>query len=205
MKAAVLASAISFGAYVAAQSPAYGQCGGQGWGGATTCVTGYKCTYSNPYYSQCLPGSGYTAHPAMTKTDKTGGGGGNGGGTTTTTTTAAGSMPTSGNGGSGGKVRFAGVNIAGFDFGCTTDGSCNTANIYASPTAGDQMSHFYKDDNLNVFRLPVGWQYLVNNQLGGNLDTTNFAKYDAEVQACLNTGAYCIIDIHNYVSLPQPS
>ncbi|TFK40448.1 endo-1,4-beta-xylanase C precursor [Crucibulum laeve] len=38
-----------------AQSGAWGQCGGQGWGGATTCVSGYTCTYSNPYYSQCLP------------------------------------------------------------------------------------------------------------------------------------------------------
>jgi len=40
-----------------AQSTAWGQCGGQGWSGATTCVSGYTCTYSNPYYSQCLPGT----------------------------------------------------------------------------------------------------------------------------------------------------
>lgn len=25
--------------------------------GATTCISGYICTYSNPYYSQCLPGT----------------------------------------------------------------------------------------------------------------------------------------------------
>ncbi|KAF7428701.1 hypothetical protein PC9H_007930 [Pleurotus ostreatus] len=48
---------------VAAQSPAWGQCGGIGWSGATTCVSGYACTVSNPYYSQCLPG---TAPPAST-------------------------------------------------------------------------------------------------------------------------------------------
>jgi len=60
------------------------------------------------------------------------------------------------------------------------------------------MSHFVKDDNLNIFRLPVGWQYLVNNNLGGQLDSGMFAKYDAEVQSCLSTGAYCIVDIHNY-------
>ncbi|KAG8927997.1 hypothetical protein FRC03_011124 [Tulasnella sp. 419] len=34
---------------------AYGQCGGQGWAGATTCVSGYKCVVSNQFYSQCLP------------------------------------------------------------------------------------------------------------------------------------------------------
>ncbi|TAQ91024.1 hypothetical protein B7494_g623 [Chlorociboria aeruginascens] len=35
--------------------PVYGQCGGTGYGGSTTCAAGSTCTYSNPYYSQCLP------------------------------------------------------------------------------------------------------------------------------------------------------
>ncbi|KAK7053229.1 hypothetical protein VNI00_003854 [Paramarasmius palmivorus] len=42
----------------AAQSPAWGQCGGIGWSGPTTCVSGYACVASNPYYSQCIPGTG---------------------------------------------------------------------------------------------------------------------------------------------------
>ncbi|KAG8973378.1 Esterase/lipase/thioesterase [Tulasnella sp. 425] len=36
-------------------APAYGQCGGSGWTGATTCVSGYTCTVSNAFYSQCVP------------------------------------------------------------------------------------------------------------------------------------------------------
>ncbi|KAF7791343.1 hypothetical protein EIP86_002357 [Pleurotus ostreatoroseus] len=40
-----------------AQSQEYGQCGGIGWSGATTCVSGTTCTVINDYYSQCLPGS----------------------------------------------------------------------------------------------------------------------------------------------------
>ncbi|MCJ1312998.1 hypothetical protein MMC25_006674 [Agyrium rufum] len=32
----------------------YSQCGGIGWTGPTTCVSGCTCTVSNPYYSQCL-------------------------------------------------------------------------------------------------------------------------------------------------------
>ncbi|KAK2602955.1 hypothetical protein N8I77_009449 [Diaporthe amygdali] len=32
----------------------YGQCGGQGWTGATCCASGSACTVSNQYYSQCL-------------------------------------------------------------------------------------------------------------------------------------------------------
>ncbi|KAG8838799.1 hypothetical protein FRB91_007396, partial [Serendipita sp. 411] len=40
-----------------AQQTAWGQCGGQGWTGATTCVSGWTCVYSNPWYSQCLQAS----------------------------------------------------------------------------------------------------------------------------------------------------
>jgi len=32
----------------------WGQCGGQGWTGPTCCESGSTCTYSNPWYSQCL-------------------------------------------------------------------------------------------------------------------------------------------------------
>jgi cellulase len=32
----------------------YGQCGGTGWSGPTTCVSPYTCTATNQYYSQCL-------------------------------------------------------------------------------------------------------------------------------------------------------
>jgi cellulase len=38
-----------------AQQTAYGQCGGVGWAGPTTCVSGYTCKVSSQYYSQCLP------------------------------------------------------------------------------------------------------------------------------------------------------
>ncbi|KAI0063290.1 hypothetical protein BV25DRAFT_412292 [Artomyces pyxidatus] len=33
----------------------YGQCGGNGWAGPTTCVSGSTCKVSSQYYSQCLP------------------------------------------------------------------------------------------------------------------------------------------------------
>jgi len=101
-----------------------------------------------------------------------------------------------------GNAQYAGVNIAGFDFGCGTDGTCNISSVYPAiggnyPDGPGQMQHFVSE-GLNIFRLPVGWQYLVNDQLGATLDTTNVATYDKLVQACLATGASCIIDIHNY-------
>ncbi|KAH9484982.1 putative alpha-galactosidase B [Psilocybe cubensis] len=44
----------AFTAVVLAQVSPYGQCGGQGWTGGTTCTSGWQCVYSNPYYSQCI-------------------------------------------------------------------------------------------------------------------------------------------------------
>ncbi|KAJ6525504.1 cellobiohydrolase II [Mycena vulgaris] len=66
-------------AFVAAQGDVWSQCGGQGWAGATTCVAGATCTFSNPFYSQCLPNSA----------------GGGGGATTTTIATTSPTGPTS--------------------------------------------------------------------------------------------------------------
>ncbi|KAL8831124.1 MAG: hypothetical protein Q9191_001050, partial [Dirinaria sp. TL-2023a] len=101
-------------------------------------------------------------------------------------------------------VAWAGVNIAGFDFGCDINGACDLSKVvpplkqYNGNDGAAQMKHFVDNDGLNAFRLPVGWQYLVNNKCGGTLDQDAFTKYDALVKACLDTGAYCIIDIHNY-------
>ncbi|KAK4503173.1 hypothetical protein PRZ48_006601 [Zasmidium cellare] len=98
------------------------------------------------------------------------------------------------------KVQYAGINIAGLDFGTDTSGDCTVSSAVDPSTDGiAQMQHFTNDDGLNVFRLPVSWQYLVNGNLGGTLDSTNFATYDKLVQGCLKTTAtMCIIDLHNY-------
>lgn len=115
--------------------------------------------------------------------------------------------------------NIAGVNIAGqlrytqtymsklilkgFDFGCDTSGNCPLSSIDPPLSSCDgadgisQMQHFVSI-GLNTFRLPVAWQYLVNDDLGGDLDETNFGKYDELVQGCIDTGAFCIVDVHNY-------
>jgi len=164
----------------AAQGAAYAQCGGIGWGGATTCVSGYTCNTVNDYYSQCVPGTGGGSPTTMV----------------TRTASASPSNPTKP--ANNGKVQYGGVNIAGFDFGCTIDGTCTGKNVDPGAAGIAQMQHFSKDDKLNVFRLPIGWQTLVANKLGGALDTTVMAAYDKLMQGCLATGALCIVDVHNY-------
>lgn len=61
-----------------------------------------------------------------------------------------------------------------------------------------QMQHFVNDDGFNIFRLPVGWQFLTGDMATGTINQANLAEYDDLVQACLATGASCIIDVHNY-------
>ncbi|KAF3186770.1 hypothetical protein TWF788_002992 [Orbilia oligospora] len=76
-----ISGAVIIGA-AAAQQTAWGQCGGSGWTGPTTCVSGYTCTYSNDWYSQCLPGAAGTTAKTTTTTARA------------ATTTAAASNPT---------------------------------------------------------------------------------------------------------------
>ncbi|KAF5330399.1 hypothetical protein D9619_005601 [Psilocybe cf. subviscida] len=68
----------------------WGQCGGQGYSGSTTCDSGSTCVYSNPFYSQCLPGSASTTQSS----------------TPTTTRTTTSSSPTTTNTGSGLNGKF---------------------------------------------------------------------------------------------------
>ncbi|EPS31692.1 putative feruloyl esterase [Penicillium oxalicum 114-2] len=54
MKAALL---LAFATSVLGQQTVWGQCGGTGYSGPTTCTSGNCCNAVNPYYSQCIPGN----------------------------------------------------------------------------------------------------------------------------------------------------
>ncbi|KAL4769851.1 1,4-beta-D-glucan cellobiohydrolase C [Aspergillus nidulans var. acristatus] len=53
---------------VQAQQSLYGQCGGSGWTGATSCVPGAACSTLNPWYAQCLPAATTTSTTLTTTT-----------------------------------------------------------------------------------------------------------------------------------------
>lgn len=63
-------------------------------------------------------------------------------------------------------------------------------------TVGNQITTF-KNAGANIFRLPIGAQYLTNNNIA-QLDPTALSNYKTLVQQVTNTGAYAIIDLHNY-------
>ncbi|KUJ18200.1 cellulase-domain-containing protein [Mollisia scopiformis] len=111
---------------------------------------------------------------------------------------------------SAGKVQFAGINIPGCEFGGDSNGYqvptgpsrayCPLGPTHGLPDGPGQMVHFVGQDGFNIFRLPVGWQFITNSQYNAisTLDPTNSAMYDFLVQSCLATGAYCLIDFHNF-------
>jgi endoglucanase len=101
-------------------------------------------------------------------------------------------------------TQLFGMNLSGFEFGCAITGDCPQTSIVIPPVkslgGGDgigQMQHFVKDDAMNIFRLPISWQYLTNSTIGP-ISAKALANYDLLMTGCLNTGAYCMIDIHNF-------
>lgn len=65
---ALLLSVAAFSSSAQAAQAAYAQCGGQGFTGGTTCVSGYTCVVSNAYYSQCLPAANVVSSVASSRT-----------------------------------------------------------------------------------------------------------------------------------------
>lgn len=101
----LLALAAAIVAPAFAQQPAWAQCGGIGWTGGTTCVSGYTCKYSNDYYSQCVPGTASpTQAPTTTRPP------------TSTTTKGSTGTPT-GTPVPGTVPWWFGVNLSGAEFG----------------------------------------------------------------------------------------
>ncbi|TQN64717.1 putative pectate lyase E [Colletotrichum shisoi] len=57
MKTSVFLSLSALSAVAVSQATLYGQCGGQGWTGPNTCVSGARCVSYNDCYSQCVTGA----------------------------------------------------------------------------------------------------------------------------------------------------
>ncbi|KAI0785471.1 glycoside hydrolase superfamily, partial [Irpex lacteus] len=156
---------------LAQQAQEWQQCGGIGWSGATSCVSGSACTELNSYYSQCIPGAAPSSAPSASPSSAP-------------APTPSGALP-----------RLGGVNTAGYDFSVATDGSFTGTGV--TPPAS-QYAHFTAE-GANLYRIPFAWQ-LMTPTLGGSIDQSFLSRYDQTVQAALNSGpnVFVIVDVHNY-------
>ncbi|PVF91232.1 putative cellulase precursor [Serendipita vermifera] len=179
----LVTSILAVAQLASAQSQLYGQCGGINWTDSTVHCAQGTCTKLNDWYYQCFPGSNSSSSTSTTSTRTSS--------TSTRSSTSTSSSSSSTSTGLSGLPRLKGVNTAGYDFTVYTDGSFQGTGL-SLPVS--QFSHF-ANQGVNVFRVP--WQ-LMTPTLGGTIDFSFFSRYDATVKAALGTGAYVILDLHNY-------
>ncbi|KAF7309725.1 putative endoglucanase [Mycena indigotica] len=165
------------------QSTGFGGSNGQGWGGDTVCASGSVCTVLNPYYSQCLAGSGS-------------------GTTTTSGPTTTSSAPSSGGTSCSNRTKFKyfGVNQSGAEFGQNTiPGTWGKDFTFPAPSSID----YFVGKGFNFFRVPFLMERMVSPSTGitGPLVSSYLANYTSIINYITNTkGAYAAIDPHNFMS-----
>jgi len=164
MKSTIVTAALV--AAVSAQQSAYGQCGGSGYTGPTSCVAGYSCVSNGAYYAQCTPAASVAASStakASTTSTAVKASSTAAAPTTTAKATSTAAAPSSSKPpatssaaapASSGKVAYAGVNIAGCDFGIDTSGNAGTPSC-PTTVGATQMQHFTSQDGLVCLLNPM--------------------------------------------------
>ncbi|TFK40409.1 endoglucanase [Crucibulum laeve] len=175
---ASLAILVAYSAPAAAVA-VWGQCGGIGYTGSTTCDNSV-CVKSDDYYSQCRPGTATTTV---------------GGGTGTSTSTAPSSTVCSG---STTKFKFFGVNESGAEFGNTKwPGVLGTDYTWPSPSSID----YFMQQGFNTFRIPFQQERMSPpaNGLTGAFDATYLNGLKTIVNYITNKGGFAAIEPHNFM------
>jgi endoglucanase len=95
-------------------------------------------------------------------------------------------------------LRYAGINLAGAEFGVynghvNLPGACGAD--YTYPTAVE--ADYYMSKGMNTFRLPFRWERLQRSQFAA-LDAAELNRMDTFIDHTTAHGAYVIIDPHNF-------
>ncbi|KAK2046224.1 cellulase [Colletotrichum somersetense] len=162
-----------------AQAGAWAQCGGQGWSGATTCVSGYTCTASNEWYSQCIPGS--SPPPAGTTLVTR----------TTSTVKPTSTPPPTSNGG----WKWVGVNEAGAEFGETTlPGTWGKEFTFPDTSTISTL----RGQGYNTFRVQLKMERLTPGSLTGGYNNAYLQNFTQVINHITQSGGWAVLDPHNY-------
>ncbi|KAH7322692.1 endo-1,4-beta-glucanase precursor [Stachybotrys elegans] len=173
MKSFALLGALAGAALAQSTAPAWGQCGGEGWTGPTTCVSGYVCTASNQWYSQCIPG---TAAPTTTRA-------------TLTTSTRTSSVPNPTG------FRHFGVDESVAEFAYDIyPGTWGVHFRFPEPSAIQTLI----SEGMNTFRVAFRMERMAVGSLTDNFDAAYLRNLTETVNFITSRGAYAVIDPHNY-------
>ncbi|KAF4981706.1 hypothetical protein FZEAL_2508 [Fusarium zealandicum] len=155
-----------------AQSGGWGQCGGQGWSGSTTCIAGFKCTYGNPFYSQCLPSS----DPPSTTLE------------TVTNPSPTTKPPVK-------DLWWFGTNEAGGEFGeGTLPGTWGTHYIFPDLSTISTL----RGQGYNTFRVQFRMERLTPSSMTGAYNNAYLKNLTDVVNHITKSGGWAVLDPHNY-------
>ncbi len=106
---------------------------------------------------------------------------------------------TGGSGGSIGPLALRGVNLSCAEWGTNIPGTFNTDYTYPDShyATGYNGGSYYVSNRMTVFRLPFMWERL-QRTLSQAFDANESTRLDTTVTDLLGTGAYVILDPHNY-------
>ncbi|KAI0806418.1 glycoside hydrolase family 5 protein [Xylaria sp. FL0064] len=179
MRSFILSSA--FAGLAAAAAGPYAQCGGNGWTGDTTCQSGYVCTVSSEWYSQCLPGTA-----ATTTTSRA---------TSTTMSAPTSTTSTPSSTGAAGKLKWLGINLSVAEFGTGTYPGVWGKDFYFP---ADSSIDTLIADGYNIFRVAFAMERLVPDELTATVASGYMTNLTATVNYITGKGAYAILDPHNF-------
>ncbi|KAI0788208.1 endoglucanase [Fomes fomentarius] len=175
MKSVILSLALALASAAPSYAvPAWGQCGGIGYSGSTTCDAGSTCVKLSDYYSQCQVSSATTtASPAGPSNSLC-----------PSATT---------------KFKLFGVNQSGAEFGNNViPGQLGKEYTWPEPSSID----YFVGQGFNSFRIPFLMERVSPPSTGGltgPFNQTYLGGLKDTVSYITNKGAYAIIDPHNFM------
>ncbi|OJJ46555.1 hypothetical protein ASPZODRAFT_66384 [Penicilliopsis zonata CBS 506.65] len=89
---------------------------------------------------------------------------------------------------------WVGANESGAEWGTNIPGTEGTDYIWPNTTAIGIL----RDKGMNIFRIPFLMERLVPTEMTGTIDATYLASLKTTVEAVTESGAYAVLDPHNY-------
>lgn len=178
---------VAFAAAAAADVGPWGQCGGIGYTGETTCQSGWHCQYVNDWYSQCLQGAASSATSTTIRSITT----------TASTPTSTGGVTCSGSFSKISASDFIKNLNPGWNLGNTLDavpdeGSWNNPKVQAATFAQVKAAGF------KGVRIPVTYAHHFDSESPSyTINSAWLDRVSAVIDMALDAGLYVLTNVHH--------
>ncbi|KAF6816049.1 endoglucanase B [Colletotrichum plurivorum] len=181
-----------------AQQTPYGQCGGSGWTGPTTCVAGWTCQKQNDWYSQCLQGAAPTT--LQTTTSRASTASSTRLTSTTTRSSSASAAPTAGCAGSFADISavdYVKAMNPGWNLGNTLDAIPNEGS-WNNPPVVEKTFDDVKAAGFKSVRIPVTYSdHFTSGAPNYTVDAAWLQRVSDVVDMATARGLYVLTNVHH--------